>query len=51
VVQKDALLRSANIKKHEKPNLPPGRTIVSGCGSITETISQFVDHHAKDLVP
>jgi hypothetical protein len=38
-------------KKHEKPNLPPGRPIVSGCGSITEKISQFVDYHAKDLVP
>ncbi len=38
-------------KKHEKPNLPPGRPIVSGCGSITEKISHFVDYHAKDLVP
>ena len=38
-------------KKHEKPNLPPGRPIVSGCGSITEKISQFIDYHAKDLVP
>ncbi len=38
-------------KKHEKPNLPLGRPIVSGCGSITEKISQFVDYHTKDLVP
>ena len=38
-------------KKFEEPNLPPGRPIISGCGSITENISLFVDHHAKDLVP
>ena len=38
-------------KKHTPPNLPPGRPIVSGCNSITEKISQFVDHHAKPLVP
>ena len=23
-------------KEHTKPNLPPGRPIVSGCGSLTE---------------
>ena len=38
------------IQKHSPPNLPPGRPIISGCGSITEKISLFVDHHAKDLV-
>ena len=38
-------------KKFEVPNLPPGRPIISGCGSITENISLFVDHHSKDLVP
>ena len=38
-------------KAHDPPNLPPGRPIVSGCGSITENISLFVDVHAKDLVP
>ena len=37
-------------KKHNPPELPPGRPIISGCGSITEKISLFVDHHAKDLV-
>ena len=37
-------------KDHTKPDLPPGRPIVSGCGSFTEKISQFVDEHAKDLV-
>ena len=37
-------------KEHEKPNLPPGRPIVSGCGSLTEKISQFVDSEAKHLV-
>jgi hypothetical protein len=38
-------------KKIEEPNLPPGGPIISGCGSITENLSLFVDHHAKDLVP
>jgi hypothetical protein len=38
-------------KKHSPPNLPPGRPIVSGCNSITEKISQFIDHHSKHLVP
>ena len=38
-------------KAHEPPNLPPGRPIVSGCNSITENISKFVDFHAKELVP
>lgn len=37
-------------KEHTKPNLPPGRPIISGCGSITENISLFVDHHSKHLV-
>ena len=37
-------------KKHTKPNLPPGRPIISGCGSITENISLFIDHHSKHLV-
>ena len=37
-------------KKHQLPELPPGRPIISGCGSITEKISAFVDHHAKELV-
>ena len=37
-------------KSHESPNLPPGRPIVSGCGSIAENISLFVDAHAKELV-
>ena len=36
---------------HTFPNLPNGRPIVSGCGSLTEKISQFVDAHAKHLVP
>ena len=38
-------------KKHNAPNLPPGRPIVSGCNSITEKISEFVDYHSKHLVP
>ena len=25
--------------------------MISGCGSYTENISKFVDHHAKSLVP
>jgi hypothetical protein len=38
-------------KKHDPPNLPPGRPIGSGCNSITEKMSHFVDFHAKHLVP
>jgi hypothetical protein len=38
-------------KKFKEPNLPPGKPIISGCGSITENISLYVNHHAKDLVP
>ena len=37
-------------KQHPPGELPPGRPIVSGCGSITENISKFVDFHAKALV-
>ena len=37
-------------KSHSPPALPPGRPIISGCGSITENLSAFVDHHAKPLV-
>ena len=37
-------------KKHTPPALPPGRPIISGCGSLTENLSLFVDHHAKHLV-
>jgi hypothetical protein len=38
-------------KEHEINCLPPGRPIISGCNSITENLSLFVDHHAKHLVP
>ena len=38
-------------KAHTLPNLPSSRPIVSGCNSITENLSLFVDYHAKDLVP
>jgi hypothetical protein len=38
-------------KKFSEPDLPPARPIISGCGSITENLSLFVDHHTKDLVP
>ena len=38
-------------KDHTFPELPPERPIVSGCGSITENISLFLDHHCKHLVP
>jgi non-homologous end joining protein Ku len=34
-------------KKHDPPNLPQGRPIISGCNSATENLSLFVDHHAK----
>jgi hypothetical protein len=38
-------------KEHESNCLPPGRHIISGCNSITENLSLFVDYHAKHLVP
>jgi hypothetical protein len=38
-------------KKHNPPELPPGRPVISGCGSITENLSLFVDAHTKHLVP
>jgi hypothetical protein len=38
-------------KKYDEPKLPPGRPIISGCGSITENIVFFVNSKAKDLVP
>ena len=37
-------------KSHSPPDLPPGRPIISVCGSITEKISLFVNHHSKHLV-
>jgi hypothetical protein len=36
-------------KKHEASNLPADRPVISGCNSITENISLFVDYHAKYL--
>jgi hypothetical protein len=38
-------------KKHQAPNLPAGRPVISGCNSFTENMSLFVDYHAKHLVP
>jgi hypothetical protein len=38
-------------KKYTEPDLPPARPIISGCGSITENMSLFVDHHTKNQVP
>lgn len=37
-------------KIHKDLQNPPGRPIVSGIGSVTEPMSQFVDSHIKDLV-
>ena len=37
-------------KKHQAPNLPAGRPVISGCNSFTENMSLFVDYHAKHLV-
>lgn len=37
-------------KIHKNLLNPPGRPIVSGIGSLTEPLSQFVDSHIKDLV-
>lgn len=37
-------------KIHKDLLHPPGRPIVSGIGSLTEPLSQYVDSHIKDLV-
>ena len=29
----------------------PGRPVISGCGTCTERVSEFVDFHIKHLVP
>ena len=29
----------------------PGRPVISGCGTCTERVSEFVDFHIKPLVP
>ena len=36
-------------KPHQEGRAPPERPIISGSGSITEGISQYVQHHIKDL--
>ena len=36
-------------KLHEPGQTPPVRPIISGSGSTTEMIGQYVDHHIKDL--
>ena len=38
-------------KPYASNELPPERPIISQSGSITEAISQYIDHHAKSLVP
>jgi hypothetical protein len=45
-----SITQTTMAKKHTKPNLPPGCPIISGCGSITDNISLFIDHHSKHLV-
>jgi len=44
--------RLYGLAKDHKPfsKIPPFRPIISGCGSNTEYISKFVDHHANNLV-
>jgi hypothetical protein len=37
-------------KIHKPTRPPPGRPIVSACGSITEKISEFVDFHIRKYV-
>ncbi|XP_073460898.1 uncharacterized protein [Aquarana catesbeiana] len=37
-------------KLHKQKKKPPGRPIISGCGSLTENLSRVVDNHLKPLV-
>ena len=36
-------------KKHEHGETPPMRPIISGSGSLTEGIGEYVNHHIKDI--
>lgn len=38
-------------KIHKNMTMPPGRPIVSGCGSILEPLGQYVNYFIKDVVP
>ena len=36
-------------KKHQAPETPPERPIISASGSVTENLGLFVEHYIKDL--
>ena len=38
-------------KIHKRLTNPPGRPILSGCGSILEPLGQYIDYFIKDMVP
>ena len=46
------MARFYQIFKVHKPHsgIPPGRPIISGCNSLTQQISRFLDFHLKPLV-
>ena len=51
-VDKDASRFYCNYKVHKQTKnneIPPVRAIVSGSGSITESISLFVEYHIKEM--
>ena len=35
--------------EHDPTKAPPERPICSGCGSAFENVSQFIDHHIKEI--
>ena len=36
-------------KPHLEGSTPPERPIISGCGSLTESLGKYVEHHIKDI--
>ena len=37
-------------KIHKRLSNVPGRTVISNCGTPTEEVSEFLDHHLKPIM-
>ena len=37
-------------KIHERLNDVPGRPVISNCGTLTENLSEFLDHHLQPII-